>query len=189
MSWYSACPLGGCWDGTDPASFWEMLYFTWCKQLSFINSRWNNKRSICLQTSGRSIMFSMCVFHLPLSLWLLLDGHTSRKLSREDRGIKSVQPTTTRVPLTMRNQSEALPPGQRWNSCFTCDAHTGAEPDRLVMKQRASWLHYVSLKTKIPQRRCSFKLMCYRELRSSVHPSERLLADGWHSEQRAPNPL
>lgn len=114
------------------------------------------------------------------------------KLSRGDRAIKSVEtspPTTTRVPLTLGNQSEAVPPGHRWNSCFTCDEHTGAEPARLVMKQRPSWLHYVSLKTKFPQRRCSFKLMCYREPRSSVHPSERLLADGWHSEQRAPNPL
>lgn len=61
--------------------------------------------------------------------------------------------------------------------------------DRVVMKQRPSWLHCVSLKTKISQRSFGSKLMCYRELRSLVHPSETLLADGWHSEQRAPNPL
>lgn len=67
--------------------------------------------------------------------------------------------------------------------------HTDTQPDRVVMKQRPSWLHYISLKTKIPQRSSSLELMCYRQPGSPVHPSERLLADGWHSEQRAPNPL
>lgn len=66
---------------------------------------------------------------------------------------------------------------------------THTDRDRVVMKQRPSWLHCVSLKTKISRHSFGSKLMCYRELRSLVHPSERLLADGWHSEQRAPNPL
>ncbi len=88
----------------------------------------------------------------------------THRLSSEHTGIKSAMKSTqtTRAPLSSENQSKANPLATD-EIVVLHVTHTDSQPDRVVMKQRPSWLHYVSLKTKIPQRSSSFKLMCYRE--------------------------
>lgn len=114
------------------------------------------------------------------------------KSSREHAGIKSAMKKST--PTTLLHYRWETKVKQFFLATDEMVAlhamHTDIQPGRVVMKQRPLLVTLHLLKNrKIPQRTFSFKLMCYREPRSLVHPSERLLADGWHSEQRAPNPL
>lgn len=84
-------------------------------------------------------MVSPCLFYLALKvrrLWSQMFiglasavappywyPQTEQRTHRYQISHKKKTTTTTQAPLSLGNQSKAVPPGQRWNRCFTCDAH------------------------------------------------------------------